>query len=135
MEDKKLSINRDHPDYIPEILSIEQRLFAQAWYRQSWTMFESFGLDISSNKLRSGPIMVYLYQQLHGVDWLTKLWCKKVRPRFYKSQQMALEEAYKIISQVLHDEFGQSILDQARKKGLVSKYLDVEKINSNDNTF
>ncbi len=67
-----------------------RQLFERAVERESLMMLDAVGID--AHKTRSQLMAYEIHQDslrnYYGYNWITRLWCMKIRPTFFKARQL-----------------------------------------------
>lgn len=84
-----------------------QQLFDRAVERESIMMLDAVGINGHKTRLE---LMAYEIHEdskrtYYGHNWITRLWCKKIRPVFFKAWQQEAEHNLKESAQWLESDF------------------------------
>ena len=92
----------------------EQELFGRAMERKSYMMLDGLGINV--NKTKSALLSYDIYEDskrtYYGHNWITRLWCKRIRPVFFRSWQQEAEHNLKESAQWLESDFWADVRQQ-----------------------
>ena len=91
--------------------------FALGLHRQSNLILDYVGIHIRMSSLSSWAAKEQAYADLYGTHWLSRLWCRHIRPQLKPGQQAAIEARYERLGQKVKQEFMLAVLEKGLEIG------------------
>ena len=54
-------------------------------------ILDNIGIKVNMRELPSFPLYEYASERLYGTHWLSRLWCRRLRPRLMPARQAEAE--------------------------------------------
>jgi hypothetical protein len=96
-----------------------QAQFVEAFRRQLAMMFDNLGIHVNMSKLPSAEKLRAARQELYGTHWLSRLYCRKIRPYLYPEKHRGLVRDVDTLEGLQRIEFLNEVLKQGKSAGYI----------------
>jgi hypothetical protein len=93
--------------------------FAEALLRESTPILDNVGICVQMSKLPSAERLRIARRRLYGTHWLSRLWCRKIRPWLCPIKHGILSTNVRALEERQRAEFLDEIFNQARVLGYI----------------
>lgn len=102
-----------------EVTEELKQQFLTAIHRQSHLMFDNLGIRVNMSGLPSTQQWREAQNRLYGAGWLSRLWCRKLRPLLMPGLQQRYEDALLFEQERRQMEFMNAVLEQGKQAGYI----------------
>ena len=78
-------------------------------------ILDNIGITVNMRELPSFPLYEYANRRLYGTHWLSRFWCRRLRPRFAPARQAEAERIMDDARRHIQMDFISTVLDRGKE--------------------